>query len=122
MTLKPAKAAHFGQPGIVVHAYLQIRVADRRGIEIELICEAKHTGVAAQFLRDEIEVTVRGDVRHTARLHRAQVADEPAQAHEIALVQRHQTDEAAGPRLPSCLTPLIRYHGSNYTTHLQDVR
>src|ERR1700683_3808724 len=108
MPLEPAETAHLGQPGIVIDAHLQIRVADRCSAGFELICEAEHTGIAAQFLRDEIEITVRGDPRNAARTHRARVADEPAQTHEIALIERHQADEAAGLRSPSRLAPLIR--------------
>src|SRR5579863_4315863 len=108
MALESAEAAHLGQPGIVIHAHFQIRVAHGLDVEIELICETKHTRVAGKLLRDEMEITVRGYMGHAARRHRAQVFDQPAQAYEIALIQRHQTDEAAGPRPPSCLTPLIR--------------
>ena len=106
--LEAAEAAHLGQPGIMVHAHLEIGIANRSGFEIELVCEAEHTRVAGEVLRDEMEITVRGNMRHAARRHCAQIVDEPAQAHEVALVQRHQADEAARLRLPSCLTPLIR--------------
>src|SRR5580658_5225155 len=122
MALEPTEAAYLGQPGVVIHAHFQIRVANRDGVQIELICEAKHTRIAAELQRGEMEITVRGHVRHAVRRHRAKVADEPAQADEIALVQRHQADKAAGPSAPRCLAPLIRYHAPNYTTHLGLVR
>src|ERR1700685_2896495 len=122
MALEPAETAHLRQPGIVVNAHFQIRVADRRRAGFELICEAEHTGIAAQFLRDEIEITVQGAPQNAARTHGAKVADEPAQTHEIALIERHQADEAAGLRSPSGLAPLIRQHAWNYTTQLLDVR
>src|ERR1700677_4302951 len=108
MALESTETAHLGQPGIVINAHLQIRVADRCRAGFELICETEHTGIAAQFLRDEIKITVRGDLRNAARANRAKVADEPAQTHEVALIERHQADEAAGLRSPSGLAPLIR--------------
>src|SRR3984957_5791237 len=108
MALEPAETAYFGVPGVVIHAYLQIRVANRCRTEFKLICETEHAGIAAQFLRDEIEITVRGHLRYAASRHPAQVVDQPAQTHEIALVERHQAHEAAGLRPPSCLAPLIR--------------
>src|SRR5450432_2003929 len=100
MALEAAKAAYLGQPGVVIHAHLQIRVADRLCFEFELICEPEHTGIAAELQRREMEITVRGHMRHSMRGHRANVADEPAQTHEITLIQSHQADKAAGPRLP----------------------
>src|SRR6202789_1235172 len=108
MALEAAETAHLGEPGVVIHAYFQVRIANRCRAGFKLICEAEHTGIAAQFLRDEIEITVHGDPRDAARTHRAKVADEPAQTHEIALIERHQADEAAGLRSPSGLAPLIR--------------
>src|ERR1700736_179628 len=107
MALESSEAAYFGQAGVMIHTYLQIGVTDPRRLEFELVCETKHTRITAQVLRREIEITVRGHTRDAGCRHRAKVADEPAQAHEVALIQRHQADEAAWPRSPSCHTPLI---------------
>src|SRR5580704_8408452 len=100
MALKASKTAHFGQAGIVVHADLQIRVAEPRCLEIELIGEPKHAGIAAQFQWGEKQITVRSDLRYALRGDSAKLVHNPAQAHEVAFVQRHQTDKAAGPRPP----------------------
>src|SRR5579862_2214040 len=111
MPLEAAETADFGKPRIVIDAHFEIRVADAGAVPIELVREAKHTCVAGALERREIEITVFGDRRDAACGDRAQVAHQPAEAHEIALVQRHQADEAAGPGPPRRLTPLVRDHG-----------
>ena len=108
MAPKAAEAAHFGEARIVIHAHFQVRIAHRRRVQLELVCEAEHAGIARQLHRGEMEITVRRRLRHARRIHRAQVADEPPQAHEITLIQRHQADKTARLRSPRCPTPLIR--------------
>src|ERR1700722_13776019 len=112
MALEAAKAAHLGQPRIVIHAHFQIGITHPFPLEIELISEAEHTRVGARLDRREKEITVRAGARYRTRDDRTHVAHQPSQTHEIALVQRHETHEAPGAGSPRRSAPLIRDHAT----------
>src|SRR5450631_4778679 len=110
MPLETAKTANLGEARIVIHAHFEIRIPHPSGCRLEFVGQAKHARIARQLQRSEMKITVRSDGRYAVAVDRAQIADQPAKAHEIALVERHQADEAAGSGSPRCRTPLIRNH------------
>src|SRR5271166_2201575 len=112
MALEAAKAANLREPRIVIHAHFQIRIPYAHRSDLEFIREPKHGRVRRQFQRCEIEITVRVDRRYAMRVDRPQIARQPAEPDEIALVKRHQADEAAGLGPPRRPAPLIRNHAS----------
>ena len=63
VALKSAEAAHFGKPRIVIDANLQIRIASRPAFEVELIGEPEHARIAATLDRNEMQVTIRSNMR-----------------------------------------------------------
>src|SRR5271166_92637 len=110
MPLKPSETANFGKSCIVVNTDFQIRVVDGAALEIESIGEPEYARVAAKIERYEMQVAIRFHPRHGALDVGPQIRDQPAQAHEIAFVKRHQAHETAGRGTPRGNTQLIGYH------------
>src|SRR5208282_6199681 len=110
MPLKPAKTANFRKSRVVVNTDFQIGVADSAALEIELIGEPEHARIAAKIQRYEMQVAIRFHPGDRALDVASQIRDQPAQAHEIAFVKRHQAHETAGRGTPRGNTQLIGYH------------
>ena len=116
MPLEAPEAANFGQPRIVIDADLEVRIAHAAAPSPEFVCEAEHARVAGQLERTEMQVTVRARRATRPRVRdRPQIAHQPSQPHEIALVQRHQADEAAGTAPARMLRTIDPRSWSDYT-------